>query len=102
MRVRRPSRKTARVYGFRPRNRSKPRKGPSNRQDARTNKHQRRTTAYRKTRNTEPLHQQAGRKDLTILPAAQKRRKIRVDRGSPQRIRRPKEDPLDANNLGGA
>src|SRR3954469_13285542 len=33
---------------------------------------------HRKTSNTEPLHQQAGRKDLTILPATQERRKIRV------------------------
>src|SRR3954471_21835659 len=100
--VRHPSRKTARVHGFCPRNRSKPRKGPSNLQDARTNKHQRRTSAHRKTRSTEPLHQQAGRKDPAILPAAQKRRKIRMDRGSPQRTRRSKKDPLDTTNLGGA
>jgi hypothetical protein len=100
--VRHPSRKIARVHGPCSGNRSKPRKSPNNRQDARTNKHQRRTVAHRKTRNTEPLYQQTGKKDPAILPVAQKMRKIRVDRGSPQRIRRPKKDSLDSTNLGGA
>ena len=102
VRVRRPSRKTTRVHGLCPRNRSKPRKGPSNRQDAKANQHQRRATAHRKTRSIEPFHQQARRKDLTVLQTAEKRRKIRVDRGSQQCIHRPEENPLYATNLGGA
>src|SRR4051812_4952578 len=84
-----PAGKLLRVHGLCPRNRSEPRKCPSNCQDARANRYQRRATAHWKTRSTEPLHQQAGRKDLTILPATQERRKIRVDQGSPHRIRRP-------------
>src|SRR4051812_45926609 len=76
VRIRRPSRKTTRVQGFRQRNRSKPRKGPRNRQDTRAHRYQRRATAHWKTRSAEPLHQQARRKNLTILPATQERRKI--------------------------
>ena len=102
VRVWRPSQKITQVHGFCPRNRSKSRKGPSNRQDARANQHQRCAAAHRKTDSTEPFHQQAGRKDLTILPATQERRKIRVDLGSPQRIHRPQDNALDSTNLGGA
>src|ERR1041385_7924386 len=98
----RPSRKTSRIHGLCPRNRSKPGKGPSNRQDAKENQHQRNTTAHRKARSTEPLHRQVGRKNFAILQTVEKGKKIRMDRGSKQRIRGLKEDPLDPTNLGGA
>src|SRR4051812_23026236 len=48
--------------------------------------------AHWKSRSPESLHQQIGRAYTAILPAAQKRRKIRVDRRSPQSIRGPEED----------
>src|SRR4051812_14207729 len=75
--VRRPSRKTTRVHGLCPRNRSKPRKGPSNRQDAKANQHQRSTPAHRKARSIGPLHQQIRRKDLTVLQIDEKGEKFK-------------------------
>src|ERR1041385_4798931 len=101
VRIRRPSREVSRVHGLRSRNRSEPRESSSNRQDAGANRHQRRTAAHRKTRSLESFHQQIGRAHTAILPDAQKRGEIRVDRRSPQSIRGPEEDTLDPTNLGG-
>src|SRR3954468_3659619 len=98
MRVRSPLRQASRVLGVCPRNRSQPRKSASTRQNEGTNQHQRRTTAYRKTRSLEPFHQQARGKNPTLLPATKERRQTRVDRRSENRIRRPQEDTLDHTN----
>src|SRR3954467_10301731 len=43
------------------------------------------------TRNPKPLHQQAGRTHAAFLSAAQERREIRVDGGSPPSIRGPEK-----------
>src|SRR4051812_48315043 len=66
MRIRRTGRKAARVHGLCLRNRSKPRKSSSYRKDTRTNRHQRRATAHRKTRSPESFHQQTRRTHATL------------------------------------
>src|SRR3954464_1675396 len=102
MRIRGTIQEAARVHGLCPRNRSKHRESSSHRKDAGTNRYQRRATDHWKARSPESFHQQIGRTHAAILPAAQKRREIRVDRGSPQGIRGPEEDTLNTTNTGGA
>src|SRR3954467_7567656 len=102
MLIRRTSRKAARVHGLCPRNRSKPQKSSSYRKDARTNRHQRRAVAHRKTRSPESFHHQTRRTHATLLPVAQEGREIRVDRRSPRGIHGPEENTLNTTNTGGA
>src|SRR3954463_7822420 len=102
MHIRRTSREAARVHGLCPRNLSKPQESRSYRKVARTNRHQRRAAARWKTRSPESFHQQTGRMHTTLLPAAQERREIRVDRRSPQDIRGTEENTLNTTNTSGA